>query len=108
MADAGRYGLRYRRQEGQKREEEEGACMEWKSRRGRGEEEEGACKEWKSRRGGGEEEEGACMEWKSRRGGGEEEEGACKGGIAGSNFRLGSYKDANGQLMADRLPFLWS
>ena len=57
MADAGRYGLRYRRQEGQKREEEEGACM---------------------------------------------------GGIAGSNFRLGSYKDANGQLMADRLPFLWS
>ena len=30
------------------------------------------------------------------------------GKIAGSNFRLGSYKDANGQLMADRLPFLWS
>ena len=32
MADAGRYGLRYRRQEGQKREEEEGACMGENSR----------------------------------------------------------------------------
>ena len=44
MADAGRYGLRYRRQEGQRREEEEGACMEWKSRRGGGEEEEGPAR----------------------------------------------------------------
>ena len=38
----------------------------------------------------------------------ERKRGPAWGKIAGSNFRLGSYKDANGQLMADRLPFLWS